>query len=127
VAHPENLQFNGEQMSELRVTARFDIHAGKFDAFKSSAEACVASVREKDKDTLQYDWFLTEDQSECIVLECYSSSDGLLEHVANLGGLLAELTESADLALEFYGDPSPELMEATASMNTKVFRFFQRK
>ncbi len=42
-------------MSSLEVTARFTIHEGELSEFKTLAERCMASVREKDTGTLQYD------------------------------------------------------------------------
>ena len=112
-------------MSELQVTARFAIHDGQLDAFKSLAEACMASVREKDTDTLQYDWFLDPDGTKCVVRERYASSEAVLAHIGNLGELLGQLMGTADMSLEVFGDPSPELAEASAGLSPKVYGLFQ--
>ena len=52
-------------MKEIRATAQLRIQQGKLQEFKLVAEKCVQSVREKDKGTVQYDWFLNEDQMLC--------------------------------------------------------------
>jgi quinol monooxygenase YgiN len=112
-------------MSQLQVTARLTVHEGKLDEFKSVAQACIASVREKDSGTEQYDWFFNEDRSVCVVRETYASSDAVLEHIGNLGDLMGQLLGAADMELEIFGDPSAELKEAAAGLAPKVYSPFQ--
>ena len=38
-------------MNELQITARLKIHHGRLDDFKTVAQACMDSVREKDSDS----------------------------------------------------------------------------
>ena len=47
-------------MSTLLVIARLAIHAGKLDEFRRLAAARLKLVRERDKGTLQYDWFFND-------------------------------------------------------------------
>ena len=58
-------------MDELQVTARIKIEADKFEKFESTAKACMKVAREMDTGTLQYDWFLNESRTECVVRERY--------------------------------------------------------
>lgn len=51
------------------------------------ADQCIAVAKEKDPNTLQYDWFFNPDQTECVVREKYADSDAVLAHIQNLGGL----------------------------------------
>ncbi len=112
-------------MNEVQVTARCKIHDGQLEAFRAVAAKCLRSVRERDKGTLQYDWFLNETGTECVVRERYRDSDAVLEHITNLGETMGEWLKVCDLFLEVYGSPSPELMEATASIPMKVYAYFQ--
>ncbi|MBS1253060.1 MAG: hypothetical protein MAG451_02105 [Anaerolineales bacterium] len=112
-------------MSKLQVSARLKIHEGKLDEFKQVAAECVSVVKEKDPGTLQYDWFLNSDQTECVVRETYESSEAVLAHMANLGDALGRLMELADLSVEVFGAPSPQLMEAVAGVPTKVYSSLQ--
>lgn len=112
-------------MKELQVTARLDIHDGKLEEFREVAAECLRSVRERDSGTLQYDWFFSEDETECVVRERYRDSDAVLEHMENLGPTFEALLDVADLSLEAYGDPSPELVEASAELDVTVYRYFQ--
>lgn len=112
-------------MRQLQVTARLRIHDGKLEAFKDVAARCMESVRSRDSGTLQYDWFLSADETECVVRETYRDSDAVLEHVANLGETLDELLAVADVELEVFGTPSDELREATAELAPRVYAPFQ--
>ena len=113
------------RLKELQVTARCKIHDGKLDAFRAVAQECMKSVREKDDGTLQYDWFFNEDQTECVVCERYRDSEAVMQHIANLGETMGALLETCDLSLEVFGDPTPELIDATKALPTKVYGSFQ--
>lgn len=112
-------------MSSLQISARFAIHPGKLDAFKATAKACLACVREKEKDAIQYDWFFNQDETECVVRETYASSDALLAHIGSLGDLMGDLLASADIFVELYGTPSEALVQATEGMAIQVFDHYQ--
>jgi quinol monooxygenase YgiN len=116
---------NGGAMSQLQITASFTIHDGKLDEFKKAAEACMASVREKDTGTSQYDWFFNDDQSVCVVREAYASSEAVLGHIGNLGDLMGQLLGTADMDLEVFGDVSAELKEAAAGLSPRYYSLFQ--
>jgi len=113
-------------MGNLQLTARFLIHEGKEEEFKSIAVQCMNIVKEKEKDTtFQYDWYFNESGNECVVRETYADSNGLLVHIGNLGELLGGLLQISDFYPEIYGRPSEELMNAVGGMNPKLYSFYQ--
>lgn len=112
-------------MKELQITARLRIHDGKLDQFKTLAIACMESTRAKDEGTLQYDWFINEDGTECVVRERYVDSDALLEHLNNLGDKLGEIMSVSDMSAEVCGKPSKELLKATEGIPKMVYSYFQ--
>jgi quinol monooxygenase YgiN len=112
-------------MSELQVTARLKIHDGKLDEFKHIAEKCMNSVRTKDTGTLQYDFFFSDDHTECLVLERYRDSDAALEHVANLGETMGELLERCVFSADVCGTPSPELTRGLEGLDVRIYSPFQ--
>jgi len=72
-------------MTEVSAIARLKIHEGKLEEFKRLAALCVHSVRTKDSDTLQYDYFFNDDYTECVVFERYRDFAATREHLANIG------------------------------------------
>jgi quinol monooxygenase YgiN len=75
----------------LRGVGWIKLDAGKVEEFKRLTAECVEIARAKDTGTLQYEIYLSEDESEAIVLERYRDSAALLEHAANLGELGAAI------------------------------------
>lgn len=114
-------------MKEIQLTARASIHDGKLEEFKALAAQCVRTVREKDSGTLQYDWFFNQAQTECVVRETYRDSEAVLEHMANLGPTLEVIFKTGDWTFEVFGSPSPQLAQAAASLNPKIYSPFQSK
>lgn len=108
-------------MQPLQVTARLTVHEGRLEEFRAIAAKCQESVRTKDSGTLQYDWFLNADGTECVVREAYRDSAAVFEHVANLGDLVGALGTVSDLEIELYGTPSPELVEAVAALRPRLY------
>ena len=113
-------------MNAIQVTARGTIHEGKIEELKRLAAECMRTVREKDKGTVQYDWFINEAQTECVVREGYRDSEALLEHIANLGATLGALLAIGDWTFDVFGSPSAELLAASAGLTLKIYSPFQR-
>lgn len=100
-------------MNKLQLSAFMKIREGKLEGFKQQAAECISQTREKDTGTLQYDWFLSSDQTECEVREAFESSEALIAHWHNLDKALGKLFEqfAYDNTIVIYGDPSPKLLE----------------
>lgn len=106
-------------MNKLEVSARMTVRKGKLKGFKQQAAEIIRQTKEKDTKTLQYDWFLNSDQTECEVREAYEGSEGLIEHHMHIEEDLNKLfNEFADgHAVTIYGDPSSELVEIAKGLN----------
>jgi quinol monooxygenase YgiN len=96
-------------VSEIQGIGRIKFHDGKLEEFKRLSTQCMAIVRTKDTGTLQYEIYLSDDQSECIVLERYRDSEALLEHAANLGELGLAILATGLATSALLGKPSAEL------------------
>ena len=112
-------------MNEIQLTARAAIHPGKLEELKVIAAQGLRVTREQDSGTLQYDWFLNEAQTECVVRETYRNSEAVLEHIAHVGALLGAILAVADWTFEICGTPSTELVQAAAGLRLKIYYPFQ--
>ncbi len=110
-------------MDQIQVTARFSIQPDAHADFAELADECIHIVEDQDSGTLQYDWFFSEAGDECVVREAYVDSDALLEHISHVGEKLGALLEISEIALELFGDPSDELLEAAAGLAPQVFNY----
>jgi quinol monooxygenase YgiN len=96
-------------MGAMQGFARMVIQPGKLEEFKRLAAKCVEIVRTKDTGTLQYELYLSEDQSECLVFERYRDSEAGLEHLENIAEMMNAFAGVATISGEVCGNPSPEL------------------
>lgn len=110
-------------MKDIQVSARLKINPGKMEEFKKVANSCVEMVKQKDKGTIQYDWFYNQSKSECIVRERYVDSDAVLEHMANVGELLGGLVALSTISLDLYGNPSENLKNALEGFQVTYYDF----
>ena len=95
----------------FEVTARLKINEDELDGFKRQAAEMMRLTREKDTKTLRYDWFISDDGTQCEVREGYVDADGLLEHAHNVAEAREKLFRYYAYGHEMtlYGEPSPAL------------------
>jgi quinol monooxygenase YgiN len=111
--------------SELVGIARFTFHEGKVEDFKRLSVQCMEIVRTKDTGTLQYDIFLTPDESAAIVIERYRDSEALVKHLANIGeDLMGDISATGSVYGETLGEPSAELRANMESGPVRLFTPF---
>src|SRR5215831_1281355 len=96
-------------VGELQGIARFSFHEGNVEEFKRLSDRCMEIVRSKDTGTLQYEVYLNEDQSECIVLERFRDSEALIEHSEHLADLMEPIVATGSVSGELLGEPNEEL------------------
>jgi quinol monooxygenase YgiN len=113
----------------FEATARLKIREGKLEGFKQQAAEVTRLMREQDEQPLRYDWFLSDDGTECEVREAYADADALLRHQQQIAEakmkLFRECVEGHTMT--FYGELSPALTGALRAMGTpyRQFSFLQ--
>ena len=102
----------------FEVTARIKIRDGELDGFKRQAAEIMKQVKEKDTKTLRYDWFISDDGTQCEVREGYVDADAVLEHAQHIAEARAELFRDFAYGhdMTLYGEPSPALAAAFEAM-----------
>jgi quinol monooxygenase YgiN len=111
-------------VGELQGVARIVFHEGTLEEFKRVSARCMEIVRAEDTGTLQYEIYLSDDQSECIVLERYRDSEALIEHAAHIGDLMGAILATGSVSGELLGEPSAELRARLAGGQVRVFTPF---
>ena len=100
-------------MARLEVSAHLTVRPGCLEGFKKQAAECIRITKEQDTRTLQYDWFLSDDGTECEVREAYTGPEGLIEHNAHIVAAREKLfKEYADNHfMTFYGELPQSLLD----------------
>ena len=116
----------------FEVTARLKVRDGELEGFRRQAAEVMKATRELDTKTIRYDWFLSDDGTECEVRECYADADALVEHAQHIAEARNRLFRdfADDHTVVFYAEPSPSLDEALEAMppgavTLKAFSLFQ--
>ena len=106
---------------EMQGIARISIHEGRLEEFKQIARRCVETVRAKEPGTIQYELYISEDGTECLVFERYRDSDAGLAHSENIGSLMKELSDVCTITGDVCGTPSPKLREFLDAAGVRVY------
>ena len=113
----------------FEATARLKIRDGQLEGFKQQVAEIVSLTSEMDVRPLRYDWFISDDGTECEVREAYVDADALLAQQHRIGDAKRKLFRDfvAGHEMTFYGELSPALAGALESMGTTFHRlvFFQ--
>jgi quinol monooxygenase YgiN len=128
------MQSNNERKEDktmFEVTARLKIRDGELEGFKRQAAEMMRIAREEDTKTLRYNWFVSDDGTECEVREAYTDADALIEHGFHVAEardkLFRDFADGHHMTL--YAEPSPalaQLMERLAGhVKFTQFTFFQ--
>ena len=109
-------------MGKLHAVATFpNIDPATLTEFKQLVAQAIA-IAKGEEETLQYEYFMNADETTCVVLETYSSSEAVLTHMAGMGTVLPRLVElGGDLKVDVFGDPSPDLIEAAAALKPNIY------
>jgi quinol monooxygenase YgiN len=102
----------------FEVTARLKIRDGELEGFERQAAEVMRLARALDTRTLRYDWFISDDGTECEVREGYVDADGLFEHNSNVREARDELfrRQAYGHDMTIYDTPSPALAELMERM-----------
>ena len=80
-------------MKKMQAIAIFtEILPENLEEFKSVAAKMLIDVQENEA-IIRYDMFFTDDSTQCVVLEEYTTPDGVIEHVKKNADLLKRLTK----------------------------------
>ena len=107
---------------EIQGIGRFKFREDELEEFKRLSAQLMEIVRSQDTGTLQYEIYLNEDQSECIVLERYRDSEALVEHAGHLGDLGRAIPGL--VSSELLGEPSDDVRAKLVGSGVRLFTPF---
>ncbi len=108
--------------NQIRAIAEVSIPKGKINEFRKLAAEIIDRVEANEPNTLSYEWFLSNDESKCFVVQIYKDSEAVKEHLGNIGDLNGPFHEVAPLTgLLIFGSPSDELRQTLEPVGAKIF------
>ncbi len=90
------------------------IKPGERDTFIALMREMVTTTQANEPDTLNYEWFISEDETSCKIYERYRDSAAVMTHLASFGANFADrfLAASEPTRFVVFGDPNEEVREA---------------
>ena len=116
-------------MGYLELSAHMTVRPGCLDGFKEQAAELIRITKEKDTNTLRYDWFISTDGTACEVREAYTGPEGVIEHNKNILEARSRLFRdyADDHYMTVYGEVSQPLLDLLVAhaAGHKWFEFFE--
>jgi quinol monooxygenase YgiN len=78
-------------MAHLELCARLTVRPGQLEGFKAQVAEIVKVAHEQDIRTLRFDWYLSEDGTQCEVHEAYEDGPAFFEHTHHIMAARAKL------------------------------------
>jgi len=113
-------------MNSQRVHFLIDltIHEGKFDDFAATVRSMTAGTA-KEPGALEYEWFLSKDNSRCRLLEIYADVEAMKAHLAStvVRELVPKMLGFATVnRFEVYGVPDDASAAFLTSFGAEIYR-----
>ena len=98
---------------QIQILVELTIADGKIEEFKSQMPAIIERVKTNEPDMLGYQWYLSDDETKCYVIEWLKNSQAWLTHLSTAGPMLPPLFAIAPITrVEVFGDISKDVEDA---------------
>src|SRR5215472_18621819 len=113
-------------MNSQRVhfVVELEIQEGKFDDFAATAQAMAAGTA-KEPGALEYEWFLSKDNTRCRLVEIYADAEAVKAHLASsvVHELVPKILGFAALTrFEVYGVPDEAAVARLSAIGAQIYR-----
>ena len=89
------------------------IKPGEHDNFKALMKDMVEATQANEPNTMNFEWFISEDNKSCHIYERYADSAAVMTHLGNFAEFAERFMATMDLTrLMVYGNASDEVKEA---------------
>src|SRR5919202_5236610 len=106
--------------NQIHFRAEFDIKEGKIEEYKRLIKEMSLKVKTNEPNTLNYQFYLNQDNSKCIVYETYLNSEAAITHANGWASqtILPKIFDIATISkFVVYGNPNEELQKLLKNFN----------
>lgn len=110
-------------MSKLYIVFKMTLNAGEEESFKDYVRQLEQLVKDQCPQTIGYEWFLNEEETQCVAVETFADSDALMFHADTVLDLAMKLFATCEIQeVNLLGNPSDAVIERTSAYGAKVHR-----
>jgi quinol monooxygenase YgiN len=108
---------------QIQVRVELTVINGKADELKAQIPAIIELVKANELDIIAYQWYLSDDQTKCFILERFTNPQAWLIHLTNVEPALPALFAVAPLTrFEAFGDIPREVEDAVKPLGAVIYR-----
>ena len=113
--------------NQIHFRAEFTIEEGKIEEYKKLVQDMSRIVEANEPDTIDYQFYLNKDETECIVHETYANSEAVLAHITGVASqtILPKVFSVSRMSrFDVYGNPSEKLQKVLSSFGAQTYNLF---
>jgi quinol monooxygenase YgiN len=113
--------------NQIHFRVKLAIEPGKIEEFKKLVHEISRTVEANEPDTIDYQFYLNETETKCLVHETYVNSEAALAHNASVPSqtVLPKIFNVSKInGFDVYGNPSKELQKVLASVHPQTYNLF---
>src|ERR671913_172592 len=113
--------------NQIHFRAEFAIEEGKTEEYKKLVEDMSRMVEANEPGTLNYQFYIDESETKCIVNETYANSEAVFVHIAGFASqtILPKIFRVSKISKhDVYGNPSKELQKVLTGFGSQTYSAF---
>jgi quinol monooxygenase YgiN len=113
-------------MTQIDTILNVTVKEGRIEEFKRLVEEMGKAVENNEPGTKRFQFFLNDDQSQCILNESYVNLEAALAHLKGVAfqTILPKILDACKInRFEVFGQISDDLMKALAQMGGVNYHF----
>jgi quinol monooxygenase YgiN len=113
-------------MAQIDTTLNVTVKEGRKEEFKRLGEEMSKAVENNEPGTKRYQFFLNDDQTQCVVNESYVNLEAALSHLKGVASqtILPKIFDTCKInRFEVFGEINDDLMKALAQMGGMNYHF----
>jgi quinol monooxygenase YgiN len=114
-------------LNQIHFRVEFIIDEGKIEGYKKLILEMSRIVEENEPSATNYEFYLSKDETKCIVHETYANSEAALAHNNSVASqtILPKIFDVAKVTrFDVYGNPSEELQKLLARFGAQTYNLF---
>jgi quinol monooxygenase YgiN len=118
---------NRMAQNEIRLSLELAIESSKIAECKKLVQDMVKVVEGNEPDTINYEYYLNNAETSCVINEAYKNSEAALAHVKGVASqtILPKIFNISRIArFDVYGDASEELEKVLTTFGAKFYKLF---
>jgi quinol monooxygenase YgiN len=113
--------------NQIRFRLELAIVSSKITECKKLVQEMVKVVEANEPDAINYEYYLNDAETSCVVIEAYKNSEAALAHLKGLASqtILPKIFNiSRIVRFDVYGDPSEELQKVLTTFSVQLYKLF---